>query len=104
MKTQTCAKINSEEATVKFLSIEASAANLITYQQKVEWLERELSVGCHNQLVLLSFIKSLAGLSARRPIDTVLARTKWAQASDTYLPSSSRRPSFHRSENTVRKC
>jgi hypothetical protein len=42
MKTQTCAKINSEEATVKFLSIEASAANLITYQQKVEWLERTI--------------------------------------------------------------
>ena len=49
--------LNSEEAAVKFLLIEASAANLITYQQKVEWLERELSVRCHNQLILMSFIK-----------------------------------------------
>ena len=79
-------KLNSEEAAVKFLLIEASAANLITYQHKVEWLERELSVRRHNQLVLLSFIKRLAGLSARRPIDTLLGRTKWAQASDAVSP------------------
>jgi hypothetical protein len=40
MKTQTFSKVNSEEANVKCLLKKASAANLTTYQWKVEWLER----------------------------------------------------------------